>query len=157
MRISAMPAAMAALMIVATPVAAQAPGDGSLGRGVARAQDAIEREMASLAVAAGRIADDVGRQVDREIAGYRGARGDRGGSLPRPGRGDDEDAAVEQCAAAAEGMGRGPVSNITTVEPEGDGWRVGGVIAPAGDRGARGFICGTRLGAVDYLRLGDEG
>ncbi|MFS0735824.1 hypothetical protein ABC347_02125 [Sphingomonas sp. 1P06PA] len=158
MRMTMMPAALAALLLATAPAASQNPGDGSLGRSVARAQDALEREMAAMAITAGRIADDVGRKMDREIAGYRGARtDDRGGSLPRPGRGDEEDAAAERCAVAAEGLAQGARADVTSVEPDGSGWRVGGVVEPSQDRGARGFICGTRLGEVQYVRLSDEG
>ena len=151
---------MAAALAASVPASA-APVDedggyrpGTMGEEFRRYKDRAADMVAKGAVVLGRVADRVGTAIDAEIDGFK-----RGGG--EAVRDEAAEAAADLCAEAAQrkaarGGRDGHVDAIRSVDRDGDGWRVEGVVAAEGGV-ERPFVCGVHGGKVDYVQLGDAG
>jgi hypothetical protein len=60
------------------------------------------------------------------------------------------------CSDAVENMARGRVSSIESVDRDGPGWRVDGIVDVEHD-GDRHFFCDVRDGRIETVQLADNG
>jgi hypothetical protein len=146
---------MAAALAASVPAFA-APGDGeggyrpgTIGEEFRHYKDRMADMVAKGTIVIGRMADRMGTMIDAEIDGFR--RGGKEQARPKAA-----DIAADLCADAVERKTEnGQVDAIRSVDPDGDGWRVEGVISTVSGGGERPFVCGVRGGKVDYVELGE--
>jgi len=97
------------------------------------------------------VANSAGKNRDRTVASRSGD--DQRDDLRDAGSDAREVASI--CSDAVEGMARGRVASVDSVDRDGDAWRVDGIIDVERD-GDRHFFCDVRYGKVETVQLGDR-
>lgn len=147
--------ALAMLVAAAAPAAARPywRGGGYYGHHHRGGGDTFGNILLGAVIGGGifAIANSAGKNKDRPIASRRG--GDQRDDLSDAGADAREVAAM--CSDAVEGMARGRVASIDSVDRDGDSWRVDGIIDVERD-GDRNFFCDVRYGRVETVQLAER-